>query len=232
MTLAVVQPGYLPDLSLFAMLAVADVTLVADDLQYSTRSNLNRARIKSASGAQWLSVPVLSKGRLGQSIAAVAIDNHRDWRRRHWRSLVVNYCAAPYWDRYERDLQDVYARQWTQLLTLNQTLVNILAEELGAKSPADFTSQVPTRPGRTEKVVDLLRAWGCDAYLVQRRERHLVDGEALAGEGFRLQVLDLEQPFYHQLFGPFIPSLSALDVLMNEGPAAAQLLREWVRVEG
>ncbi len=232
MTLAVVQPGYLPDLSFFAMLAVADVVLLADDLQYSTRSNLNRARIKTAGGAQWLTVPVLSKGRLGQRIAAVAIDNHRDWRTRHWRSLVVNYCAAPYWERYECGLQEVYARQWTHLLALNQTLINVLAKELGVSTPAGFTSGVPTRPGRTEKVVDLLRALGCDTYLVQRRERDLVDGEVLAGEGFRLQVLDLEQPLYHQLFGPFIPGLSVLDLLMNEGPAAAQLLRDCTRVEG
>jgi hypothetical protein len=230
MTLAVLQPGYLPDFSFFAMLAAADVVLLADDLQYSTRSNLNRTRIKTANGAHWLSVPVLSRRRLGQTIVAVEIDNHREWRTRHWRTLVVNYGPAPYWDRYERALQELYARSWTHLLALNQALIAMMAEELGVAAPAGLTSQVPTRPGRSDKVVYLLRAWGCDIYLVLRREQHLVDGDTLAQQGLSLRPVDVVEPVYHQLFGTFVPGLSVLDLLMNEGPAAVRLLRGCAQV--
>ncbi|MCR4440491.1 MAG: WbqC family protein [bacterium] len=230
MTLAVLLPGYLPSIPFFAMLAAADVALLADDLQYSTRSNLNRARIKTATGAQWLTVPVLSKGRLGQSIAAVRIDPYHEWRKRHWRSLMVNYAPAPYWGRYEGALEEVYGRSWDSLLDLNRTLIEMLALELGLKVPMGLTSRFSTHPARTDKVVDLLRACGCDTYLVLRADYHLVDSERIAGMGLTVRPVDVAEPIYHQLFGPFVPGFSVLDLLMNEGPSAAALIQQSAKV--
>ncbi|MBC7185514.1 MAG: WbqC family protein [Calditrichaeota bacterium] len=230
MTLAVLQPGYLPGIPLFAMLAAADVVLLADDLQYSTRGNLNRARIKTAIGAQWLTVPVLTKGRQGQSIAAVRIDPYHEWRKRHWRSLMVNYAPAPYWGRYESALEEVYSHSWGSLLDLNQTLIELFTQELGLKAPKGLTSCFKTRPARTEKVVDLLRASGCDTYLVLRAEHPLLDSECIGDAGLAVRPVDVVEPIYHQLFGAFVPGLSVLDLLMNEGPAAAALIQQSVKV--
>ncbi len=230
MTLTVLQPGYLPGLAFFAMWAAADVTLLADDLQYSTRSNLNRTRIKSATGSQWLTVPVLTKARLGQRIAEVEIDPFHEWRPRHWRTLHINYAPAPYWGRYEEALGLVYQRSWSRLLELNLALLQLLAEELALWPFAGFTSGVKTRPERTEKVLDLLEAWGCDSYLVLPRDYELIDPSLLRRANKRVWVAAIKFPRYHQLFDGFVPGLSLLDMLMNEGQAAGSLVRQSITV--
>ncbi|MDZ7293798.1 MAG: WbqC family protein [candidate division KSB1 bacterium] len=226
MKLAVLQPGYMPDLPLFALWSVADVVLLADDLQYSTRSNLNRTRIKTATGVQWLTVPVLSKGRVGQTIAEVEIDPYHEWRQRHWRTLQVNYTPAPFWGRYENALEEIYRRPWSQLLGLNVALLNMLVRELELPSFKGFTSSMPTRPDRTEKVLDLLEAFECHTYLVLPREYPLLSTQVLHRAHKEVYTVQVKHPVYHQLFGSFEPGLSVLDALMNEGPEAAILVRQ------
>src|SRR6516162_5172777 len=80
-TLVVLQPGYLPWLGYFDLLQKADVFVHYDDVQFDKHGWRNRNRVKGPKGAIWLTVPVLHRGRAGQPILDVEIDNRQDWRR-------------------------------------------------------------------------------------------------------------------------------------------------------
>ncbi len=81
--LAAHQPNYMPWLGLFYKLGQADVWVVGDDVQYTRHGLINRNRIRTATGWQWLTVPVLTRGRGLQSICDVLMDTTQTWQRKH-----------------------------------------------------------------------------------------------------------------------------------------------------
>ena len=100
MILTAHQPMYLLWLGLFHKIAISDVYVYLDNVQFEKNSFSNRNRIKSAQEPIWLTVPVLLKNHLKKTIKEIQIDNSRDWRRKHWKSIYLNYKKAPYFNRY------------------------------------------------------------------------------------------------------------------------------------
>src|SRR4029078_4552440 len=86
-TLVVLQPGYLPWLGFFHQMARADVFVYYDDVQYDKHGWRKRNHIKTQSGPQWLTVPVLHHGRGMPSILEAEIDRRQPWARKHVASL-------------------------------------------------------------------------------------------------------------------------------------------------
>src|SRR5665213_1303312 len=103
-TLVVLQPGYLPWLGFFDQMRRADWFVYYDDVQFDKGGWRNRNRIKSSSGAQWLTVPVLHTGLDAQRIDRVRIDNRRGWARKHIQSVRQAYAKAPHVDPYLSEL--------------------------------------------------------------------------------------------------------------------------------
>jgi len=70
---AISQPSYLPWCGFFDLVDQVDQFVLLDDAQFVKQSWHQRNRIKSSSGLQWLTVPVVFRGRLGQAISEVMI---------------------------------------------------------------------------------------------------------------------------------------------------------------
>src|SRR5947199_4150100 len=70
-TVGVLQPGYLPWLGFFDQMRRCTTFVLYDDVPYDKGGWRNRNRIKCPSGSQWLTVPVRTRHRFGQSILDV-----------------------------------------------------------------------------------------------------------------------------------------------------------------
>ena len=55
---AAVQSAYIPWKGFFDLTASVDELILLDDVQYTPRNWRNRNRIKTDSGARWLTIPV------------------------------------------------------------------------------------------------------------------------------------------------------------------------------
>lgn len=224
MIVAAHQAEYLPSIDFFAKMLQADVFILADDVQYTKHSRINRAKIKNSEGWQWLSVPVLSKGRIGQSIGEVEINPRENWCRRHWTSIFVNYRHAGYFELWAEALGPIYARRWTRLIDINRTLIDLSRSALDVSVPLRLSSEFEAPASGTERLVGLIQATGGDTYLAgPEAKRYLVESKFRAA-GIELRYLEFRQPTYHQLFGPFVPDLSILDLVMNEGERSREIV--------
>ena len=98
MLIGILQPRYMPWLGFFEQMARVDAFVLYDDVQYDKQGWRNRNRIKNSQGIQWLSVPILTKGKRRQLINQARIDptNKRDLK--HLASLETNYKKAIYFD--------------------------------------------------------------------------------------------------------------------------------------
>ncbi len=120
-TLVVLQPGYLPWLGFFDQLSRADVFVYYDDVQYDKHGWRNRNRIKTQSGPQWLTVPVLHHGRGLPRILDAEIDRRQPWARKHVASLRQAYARAGAAARYLPELEELLCRPWDRLVDLPQS---------------------------------------------------------------------------------------------------------------
>jgi len=100
MILTAHQPVYLPWLGLFHKIAIADSFCYFDSVQYQTKDWNNRNKLIGPNGAFWLTVPVKSKGHFNKKVGEIKIDNTINWRKKHLKSIELNYKSAPYFNYY------------------------------------------------------------------------------------------------------------------------------------
>ncbi|MDZ7725053.1 MAG: WbqC family protein [candidate division KSB1 bacterium] len=93
--LTVIAPEYFPRISTLARVLAADVVVWADTFSFSKQCAMNRTRIKTVTGPEWLTVPVLHQGKA--RFKDIEIDPEHHWRHNHCKTLLVNYMNSPYY---------------------------------------------------------------------------------------------------------------------------------------
>lgn len=223
-TVVVLQPGYLPWLGFFDQLRRADVFVYYDDVQYDTHGWRNRNRIKTQSGPIWLTVPVRHAGLGLPSILDVEIDPRTPWARKHVQSIRQAYARAPFVKRYLPALEELLQRRWERLVDLDIACVDLLAEGLGGRRRIERSSALGIPGDQSERLVNICRHFGASRYVSGAAARSYLDVALFERHGIAVEWQDYVHPAYPQLHGPFVPYLSALDLLLNCGDEAAGVL--------
>ncbi|MDE2180082.1 MAG: WbqC family protein [candidate division NC10 bacterium] len=223
MIVAVHQPQYLPWLGYFDKMDRCDLFVFLDSVQFKKNEWQNRNRIKTASGWQYLTVPV--RHRFPQSILDVQIDNRADWARKHLQALMVHYGKAPYFADHLPFLQGVYGRRWDSLCELCIVLIQYLTAAIGITVKVARSSEGQFSEEPTERLIKICRWAGADAYLAGAGGLHYMRLDRLRQEGIQVVQQAFESPMYPQLYGRFEPNLSVVDLLFNCGPASLEILR-------
>lgn len=224
MIVAVHQPNYLPYLGFFHKMALADVFVLYDTAQFSKNDFHNRNRIKTPRGAAWLTVPVHRAGL--RPIGEVAVDGTKQWAENHRRTLLTNYAKAKHLRPILETLEEVYRQTWDRLASLNESLIRILAGELGIGTKVLRASSldVPEGLSPSERLAEITRRVGGDAYLSGGGGLDYL--EPVSFEGLELLLQRFRHPHYPQMWGPFVENLSAVDAVMNLGGRGVHALLE------
>jgi hypothetical protein len=224
MILAAHQPQYLPWLGYLDKIDRADVFVLLDSVQFKKNEWQNRNRVKHARGWHWLTVPV--RHRFPQPIAEVEIAD-RQWRRKHRRSLDVAYGQAEHYATEAPLLDAVYGREWHDLLSLNVKTVRHLAQRFQIETPILLGSEFEdlSEGHADERLISLCRLLEADTYLAGAGGRDYMDLSRWRRAGIRVVFQDFRHPVYTQLHGPFVPGLSAVDLLLHRGPGGFSQVR-------
>jgi hypothetical protein len=226
MMVSIHQPAYLPWLGYFARIAASDVHVVLDHVQFEKNSFINRNRVRAAQGACWLTVPVQTKGRFGRlPISAVRIDNSRDWRKQHWRTLAQSYSRSPHFAEHAAFFERIYARRWERLIDLCTEINAYLLRALHIDTPLRQASALGASGVKDDLVLALCRACGATAYLSGVWGRDYLRVERFASAGVAVRFQDYVHPVYPQRGTAFEPNLSVVDLLFECGPASGDILR-------
>ncbi len=228
MRAAIMQPTYLPWIGYFDLMDQVDVFVFLDDVQFSKQSWQHRNRIKTPQGLIWQTVPLQRRGRFGQRIDEVEIDNPNFWRK-HLRAIEMNYAKAACFDAYFPSLAAAYrdGAPWTRLSALNIALIRWLMDALGVKRETRLASTMQSHGVRSAHVAELCRALGARAYLSPMgAAAYLMDDlRVFEDAGIEVRFQDYTHPQYEQLYPPFASHVSALDVVLNQGPRAMDIVR-------
>jgi len=223
MRVTIHQPQFLPWLGYLDKIDQADAFIMLDTVQFKKNEWQNRNRIRTAKGWQWLTVPVLQH--FGQRIDEVLINPTAAWKAQHLRALDMHYARAPYRNRYLAQLRELYAAPWNKLSDLNEATVQWLLEAYGITTPVHRAADYAARDEPTDRLIDLCRAVGATQYLAGPGAEHYMDTPRFESSGVRLNLQVFHHPIYRQVYEPFEPNLSALDLLLMQGPEALTTLR-------
>jgi len=227
MKIAISQPTYLPWLGFFDLIDQVDRFVLLDDAQFVKQSWHQRNRIKSSKGLQWLTVPVIFRGRLGQPICDVEIRDPEFWKT-HVRAIEVNYGRARYFQQYFPFVREILATYGPQgkLIELNLALIRWLAQELEIRTPMVQSSRLGAEGARASRLVAICKLLGASDYVSPRSATYLLDDLALfAEQGQRVWFQNYTHPEYDQRFPPFSPFASVLDLLFNQGGQSGNIMR-------
>ena len=228
------QPNYLPYLGIFAKVAQADVFVIVNNVQFVKRGRFgfqNRTRIRTHEGWAWLTVPVLSKGKYHQQISETKINNAAPWRRKHWRSIQLNYRSAPCFEEYAGFLEALYQNEsFGFLQDLNIKIIRYLLSALRIDVDVLIATEAGIQGKATDLIIDICKKTGADTYLHGKHGADYADFAGIESAGIKNLVLDYEHPTYEQCHPGFEPYMSAVDLLFNHGERSLEVLLEGNRI--
>lgn len=226
------QPTYLPWIGYFDLMDQVDAFVILDTVQFERQSWQNRNRVRTAQGVKWLTVPVHHA--FGSAITAIRVRDDAPWRRDHFQTLRHSYARALYWRELESDLQSGYEVTSERLQEVNEWFIRRIAQKLGVTltgaGPGGQklvrASTLRSAGQRQDLLVAICRELGADEYLSTRgASAYLAESDPFPAARIELRYHSYEHPTYRQVHGAFVPYMSAVDLIANEGPAAGDILR-------
>lgn len=229
MKLVILQCSYLPWLGYFDQMNRCDIFVVYDDIQYTRNDWRNRNRIKTAQGIQWVTVPVLLKGKEFPLIKDVQINNATNWRKDHYRTIKQNYSRARYFKDYIDMFEEVYSKDWKYLIDVDMAFIYLFKDALGIKSEIRFASDLKIKGNRIQKLIDICKYFNASEFLEGQAGKNYIDDSEFERNGIKIEYQNYEHPTYSQLYGNFVSYLSIVDLLFNEGKQSLSILSNKIK---
>jgi hypothetical protein len=224
-TIGILQPGYLPWLGFFDQVASCDVFVLYDDVQFDKHGWRNRNRIKAANGAQWITVPVLHKGLGNQLIKDVKINYTENWIDKHIKMLTQNYAKSLFFDKYSPDIFDCLNKKYEYLADLDIALAYLLRSFLNLATPIVRSSSIRLEGDRIQRLVQCIKYFDGTDFIEGDAGKAYITKEEFAKQRITIHYQEYKHPVYNQLYPPFVPKLSILDLLFNCGNASLEILK-------
>jgi hypothetical protein len=228
MKVVILQPSYIPWRGYFHQVAWADLFVFYDDVKYDKNGWRNRNRVKTRAGTQWMTIPVLTRGVESNQtpINQVQVDWSKDWNRVHWNTLLANYARAPFFDAYAPQLKEIYQQHPELLADFTIDLTIWLARELGISRTRFLrSSEIPGITGqKTDRLIQILSCLGATQYLSGPSARDYIEQEKFIDAGIQLEYVAYQYPEYPQMYPPYDPQVTSLDLLFMTGKDALQYI--------
>ena len=225
MNVVILQPSYIPWRGYFDQIRRADLFVFYDDIQYDKHGWRNRNQIKTQQGKQWLTIPVHTQGvTSGTLIKDIRIDWSKPWAKSHLKSLTISYSKAPHFKEYLPLLESVFKRRDELLADFTIELSILLARELGFTSTRFVrSSELLNIEGRkTDRVISVLKQVGATHYLCGPLAKSYMEPEKFDAAGISFEYMQYTYPEYTQLYPPYDPHVTILDLMFMVGTQAGE----------
>lgn len=193
----IIDSFYLPPVALLRHLHSAASILINTEVKFAKSGWHNRCKIAGPNGPLLLTVPVTGGRGIKKPLKEVCISYEERWQQVHWGSICAAYRKSSYFEFYEYLFRPYYEQRFDLLTELNDGLLKAVLQALTFKGSIN--------------------------------QANLVEATIVAGiEDVAMNTaIILNQRPYHQVFQHrhgFLPGLSIIDLIFNEGPAARAYL--------
>lgn len=226
---AILQSNYIPWKGYFDIINLVDEFILYDDMQYTRRDWRNRNLIKTNNGLQWITIPVVNKGKYYQKINETQVSNS-EWCDSHWKTFCSFYSKSKYFSTYKNTFQDLYNKCESEsyISKINYQFIMTICDILNIKTNITFSSDYKLVDGKTERLIGLCKDLDADIYLSGPAAKDYIVDEMFQQSGIQLAYMDYSNyPTYTQLFDGFEHGVTVLDLIFNEGPNAFKYMKSF-----
>ena len=196
--------AYFAPIQYYSEFLKADKVYIEQFENFIKQTYRNRCVILGGNGPIQLIVPVV-KGRGAKIlIKDLKISYDTDWQRNHWRTIFSAYNSSPFFEYYKDDIWPFFEKKYVFLLDFNMQIHKIICELLEIENIAVLTEDFEKVPESTLNFRESISP---------KNKKHIAD--------------DFMPVNYTQVFSDklgFVPNLSILDLLFNEGPNSFSIL--------
>lgn len=233
MTLAIMQPYFLPYIGYMQLMGAVDTFVLYDDVSFINRGWINRNKLLINGQEHLFTIP-LKDASQNKRINEVHLADDPKWRSKLLKTIEQGYRKAP---------------QYAVVMPLTEKIVNFTTDSiadliyhslaelngyLGLTPTLIASSSVyeNTQLKAQERILDICNQEGATRYINPIGGMELYDRERFAEAGITLNFIRSERVEYPQFnrgnSDTFVPWLSILDALMfNDVPTVKELLTQY-----
>jgi hypothetical protein len=167
---------------------------------YRKQTYRTRCDVYGANGLLSLSVPIKRTHEQKTPIQEIKLRYDEPWQHVHWKSITSAYRSSPYFEYYEDLIAPIFEKKFAYLHELNTATHLFITEALDRSLDLKFSTEY----------VEGLKDFRGDF----KPSKNAVDKNSF--------------PRYFQVFEEkvgFLPNLSILDLIFNQGPASMEYLQ-------
>jgi hypothetical protein len=219
------RPYFAPYPGFFFKAHLADILIILDDVQFPRGTTwITRNRFKNDQGTWWMTIPVWKKGRGLQKINDVRICDEGQWAHKHFTGLKHAYTNAPYFTEHLHFLKNIFANAPERLIDFNLMIIRHLMLNLAVDTEIRRLSELNINAAGDRLLIEICRYFDASAYLAPGAVARHLDSDLFSKAGIELRPVNARSPVYPQLWGKFIPDLTAFDLLFNCGSKARDIM--------
>lgn len=225
MIISIIQPCFVPWLGYFEQIAVADYFVYMDDVQYTKKDWRNGNQLKSPTGIKNISFPV-RKTSHETLIKDVEISYNQPWEDTLFNQLYNWYKKAQYFNKVVEILKPPIYNKYTKLIELNYNLNQVILNYLNITTPVYFTSNIERKTeNKNERIIEICKHFKDVNILYDgKKAQNFIDLQLFKSNNIDVIFQDYQHTPYKQLWGEFVPYMSIIDVLMNCGNDAINII--------
>ena len=193
-----------------------DECLIERHESFIKQTYRNRMIIPTTNGPLSLTIP--TNHDTSMAMKDIRISDHANWRHVHWNALMSAYGESPFFEYYQDDIRPFYEKKYEFLFDFNMEIMEKMIELLDIRPNVSVTDRYvlsEERRVKSEEYTSLeaqaqLNTQMRDFRDVIRPKKPLPDAEFEPKRYYQV---------YEQKHG-FLPNMSILDLLFNEGNEA------------
>lgn len=226
MTVAIMQPYFMPYIGYFQLMKSADIFVVYDNIKYTKKGWINRNRILVNGSDEYITLPLKKDSDDCFVIQRSLSDSWPVEREKLINKVSEVYRKAPYYKETIELFKHCIYYEERNLFRFIFNSINIVKDYLliGSRLIVSSDLTINHELKGEEKVIAIAAALGADCYVNPPGGVDLYTNEHFEDRKIELRFLQPETFTYQQFDNVFIPWLSIIDVLMFNDPEYVQTI--------
>jgi hypothetical protein len=232
-TLAIMQPYFLPYIGYFQLIRAVDRFVIYDNIKYTKRGWINRNRILLEGHDELFTLPLKNDSDSLNIDQRFLSDSYDRDASKTLRKISVAYRKAPFFEEVMPIIEQCFTHSDRNLFRFNYHAVKLISKYLDIATEFIISSTVDIDHSLAgeEKVLAICRSLHADTYINAIGGQELYTKETFQSNEIHLKFIKTGEIVYPQLDGNFIPHLSIVDVLMfNKKETIKEYLQQYTLV--
>lgn len=219
------QPYFFPYIGYFSLIKRTDEFILFDTPQFIRHGWIERNRVlKQNEGWLYIKVPLKKHGQ-HTPIKNLLINDSQDWQDKILAQLVTYKKIAPFYDKVDELVREVFASDNKDIVSLNKAALETVCSYLGInnfiKVFSEMNLEVDSPTAADEWALNICKSLGdVEEYWNPPGGEEFFDRAKYEKAGIKLVFQKPKLEMYDQKRKPFELGLSIIDVMMFNSPNA------------